>query len=219
MDIVIPYIHSEANELRYALRSICKYQEHDKLLLVGDTPEWYKGDKISVEYVLGRPEFDVTRKILMAIPRLSKDFILWQDDIYKLNSNKIKPVYCDTLSNALSKRREGRFKGIMQNTLAAFPDGYYYGGHTPMIINGEKFKQAVETHWTRDLIPKTMYGNFAGIGGELVSDCKLNGRLPYPIIKSFIQGKDYFSTGHFSMNKDMVKVLDELFPDKCKYEK
>lgn len=167
----------------------------------------------------GRPEFSVAGKIMRATQVVSEDFILWQDDIFKLNHNPIKPVYCNTLKKALEIRKEGRFKGIMQNTAKVFPDGYYYGGHTPMVINGKKFIEAVETHWTMDLIPKTMYGNHANIGGEYAPCCKIFGVNSYDTIKAFINGRDYFSTGHFSINKDMVRVLEELFPEKCRYEK
>lgn len=219
MDIVLPYIESQFNELIYALRSICLYQTHDSVMLVGDLPNWYTGDHMTAEYVLGRPEFDVTKKILTAIPHISEDFILWQDDIFKLNNSPIKPVYCDTLKHALQVRNVARFYGIMLNTYTKFPDGFYYGGHTPMIINGKKFKECVDLHWDRDLIPKTIYGNYAGIGGELVADCKLRGTHSYDFIKDFINGKDYFSTGHYSVNHDTLRILDELFPEKCKYER
>lgn len=219
MDIIIPYHHSPAHELRYALRSICKFQPHDRVILVGDTEAWYKGDVILKEDVDGRPEFSVACKILRGMQESSENFILWQDDIYKLNDSPIKPVYCDTLKHAVNARHDGRFRGIMQNTLACFPDGYYYGGHTPMIMNGKKFQQAVDLYWRKDLVPKTMYGNFAGIGGEMAADCKIKGINSYLNIKAFIDKRDYFSTGHYSVNKDMARVLDELFPEKCKYEK
>lgn len=219
MDVLIPYQQSSFNELKYALRSICLYQPHDEVILIGDIPEWYSGKHIPATDIHGRPEFSVTSKILKGIECCSEDFILWQDDIYKLNHKEIKPFYCNTLKDALFLRQEGRFRNIMANTVELFPDGYYYGGHTPMVINGKKFQEAVEKCWIKDLIPKTMYGNYANIGGELVEDCKIKGTTSYDFIKEFIQGKDYFSTGHYSVNKDMVRVLDELFPEKCKYEK
>lgn len=218
MDIILPYHHSPYHELRYALRSICKYQPHDRVILVGDTEEWYKGDVILKEDTDNRPEFSVASKILRGIQEASEDFILWQDDIFKLNDNPVKPVYCDTLKHIMDVRHEGRFKNVLSNTYALFPDGYYYGGHTPMVMNGKLFEQAVDECWKKDLIPKTMYGNYAKIGGEHVADCKIKGSNVYGVIKNFIAGKDYLSTGHYSMNKDMVKVLEELFPEKCRYE-
>lgn len=219
MDIIIPYIESSSDELRYALRSICLYQPHDRIIIAGDLPKWCTAHNIKSEYVLGRPEFDVTKKILTASKVSTEDFILWQDDIYKLKEGEIKPVYCDTLKDALIKRQEGRLKGIIENTVSEFPEGYYYGGHTPMVMNGKLMAEAVEKHWKRDLIPKSMYGNYAQIGGELMPDCKIRGAARYEMIKEFIEGKDYFSTGHFSVNNDMLIVLNELFPEKCKYEK
>lgn len=219
MDIVIPYQLSGFNELKYALRSICRYQFHERVLLVGDCPDWYKGDHIQASDVHGRPEFSVTHKILKAAKQSSPDFILWQDDIYKLNYDPIKPVYCDTLEHALEVRQEGRFRNILKNTYCRFPYGFYYGGHTPMIINGKLFAEAVEKHWLNDLVPKTMYGNYAEIGGEKVEDCKVRGTVSYEYAKGFIEGRDYFSTGHYSINNNMIRFLDELFPEKCKYEK
>lgn len=218
MDVIIPYQLSHFNELKFALRSICKYQHHSRVILVGDRPDWYQGDHIQAADVQGRPEFSVTSKILKGIKVATEDFILWQDDIYKLNYNPIKPVFCDTLEHAVATRHQARFYNIMRNTLDKFPDGLYYGGHTPMIINGPRFKDAVSELWSKDMIPKTMYGNYAEIGGELVEDCKIRGTVCYDYAVKWIKDRDYFSTSHYGMNRDMVRLLNELFPEKCKYE-
>lgn len=219
MDIVFPYIESHFHELKYALRGICLYQPHFRVFLVGDKPDWYTGDHLRSEFVFGRPEFDVTKKILTAISKgITDDFILWQDDIYKLNDNPVKPVYCDTLKHAVEVRYPARFFNIMNNTLEKFPDGYYYGGHTPMVMNGKLFKEAVERTWTKDMIPKTMYGNYANIGGELIEDCKIRGTVCYDFAMNWIKDRDYFSTSHYGVNRDMMIVFNELFPEKCKYE-
>lgn len=218
IDIIIPYQLSGFNELKYTLRSICLYQPHTRVILVGERPDWYQGDHIPATDVRNRPEFSVTSKILKGIKVATDDFILWQDDIYKLNSNQVKPVYCDTLKHAVEVRHPARFYNIMMNTLEKFPDGYYYGGHTPMVMNGKVFKEAVERTWTKDMIPKTMYGNYAKIGGEQVEDCKIRGTVGYEYAMSWIKDRDYFSTSHYGVNKDMMRVFNELYPEKCKYE-
>jgi len=124
----------------YALRSICLYQPHDKLIVVGDRHPWYTGPFIQMnDYYNGRPEYNVVKKILAALQSISNDFILWQDDIFKLNHNPVKNCYSDTLQHALKRRSEGRFKRSLQNTYNLYPEGLFYGGHTPMIMNRKKF--------------------------------------------------------------------------------
>lgn len=219
MVIVLPYQHSDFGELRYALRSISKFRPNDRVILVGDLPDWYNGDHIPAMDTTNRPEFSVMNKILIAAGSVGEDFILWQDDIYQLKECDIKPLYSDTLKNAVAKRGSGRLKSIMQNTEKLFPDGFYYSCHTPMIMNGKKLAEGVEKLWERDCVPKTFYGNYANIGGEKSEDCKLRGRVAYDFIERFAANKDYLSSGHFSLNKDMVRYLNERFPGKCKYEK
>lgn len=217
MVILLPYsadAHA-GTELRYTLRSICLYQPHSRLIVIGDKPLWYTGEYLSATDTPGRPEFNVASKLLAA--GIDDDFILWQDDIFKLNNKPVVNCYCDTLKHALTERRHGRFREVLCNTYNTFPDGMYYGGHTPMIMNGVKLKQAIAQHWTRDLIPKSLYGNFTG-GGISMPDCKMNGRYVYEDALKFIRGKDYFSTGMSSLWSGVIKLLNELYPDKCIYE-
>lgn len=220
MDIIIPYIRSQFQELKYAIRSICKFQPHDKIFVVGYRPEWYTGEFIPYQDIPSRPEYNVVSKILQAIPKMSEDFILWQDDIFKLNNKPITPVYCDTIADALRKRKPGRFRNILENTYNIFPNGYYYGGHTPMVISSIKFIEAVSSLWKdRDYIPKTFYGNFAKIGGEKMPDCKLYGRPDLKAVEIWCAWRDYISTSHYGFSTGVQLYLDKAFPDKCKYER
>lgn len=219
MDIVIPYRHTDTFELKFALRSICKYQPHDRLLLIGDLPSWYIGWHMAATDIPGKPERSVMNKLLMAIPHLSNDFILWQGNIYKLNNAVIKPFYCDTLKEAARIAPNHRAREVIQNMMEVFPGGLYYEGNTPMIMNGEKFKQAVKKFSTLDIMPKSIYGNHLGVIGDYAKDCKLGTAHHLYYLKLFISNKDYFSSCQKSVGEYLLQLLTMLYLEPCKYEK
>lgn len=213
-DILLPYHTAGKEEIRYALRSIEKYQP-GRVVLVGDRPTWFKGDHIPCENNQPTKQTNVRNKILASIPYLTENFILWNDDIYKLNSDPLIPTNCGTLQDELKKDHTSRFHACLINTAKIYPNGLFYGNHYPITINKEKFKEAMNVNWKKDYNVKSLYGNYAEIKGEYREDCKLKFKSD---IQAFIKEKQFFSTPT-AITDSMIKVLNELFPGKSQYEK
>lgn len=213
MDIIIPYVQSDAGELRFALRSIEKFQPGSRVLLVGCVPGWYRGDYIAHSRNDLTKQINVRKKILAAIPKLSEDFILWYDDTYQLQPGEIPTTHCGTLAEACKKNLGEWFKKNVENTMLIYPDGFYYGNHYPIVINGKKFIEAMNVDWKKDYLVKSLYGNYANIGGEFLPDCKFR----QGNIREFIKDKQFFSTDTVGINT--LNLLNELFPVASSFEK
>jgi hypothetical protein len=211
-DIVIPYVHSPANELKYALRSLEKFQPESRVVLVGDIPDWYKGDSIYHKKNCLTKQLNVLDKLLLATSQIP-DFVLTYDDVYQLKEGEIKTTHCGTLKDASKKNLGTWFKANVTNTMLIYPDGFYYGNHQPIEINGKKFVEAMKVNWKKDYLVKSLYGNYANLQGEYVTDCKF--RLGN--IQEFIKDRQFLSTEN--MTGDVLKLLNQLFPHAGRYEK
>jgi hypothetical protein len=66
---------------------------------------------------------------------------------------------------------------------------------------------------------KSTYANGAGVEGTHITDCKFFNGHSYDQIKAIIEPKQFFSTSPFSQNKDMLRVLAELYQDKTVCER
>lgn len=230
-DIIIPYVHSEANELRFALRSIeMFYPAESRVILVGDLPEWYHGGYIPHTRNDLTKQLNVRNKILAAIPKLSdKVFILWYDDVYQLRYGWPKLTHCGTLADACKKNLGEWFKKNVENTMLIYPDGFYFGNHQPISIISDDFIESMKVDWKKDYLVKSLYGNFhckkykkndellERITGEKTNEYLPDCKFRQGNIREFIKDKQFFSTDTVSMNT--LNLLNELFPTPSKYEK
>jgi hypothetical protein len=73
--------------------------------------------------------------------------------------------------------------------------------------------------WEVDRPIKTYYANTAAVTGTQLNDLKFYNGHPYDEIKRIIEGKPFFSTSPFSQNRDMIRVFNELYPEKSIYER
>jgi len=173
MHIVIPYVTSPHNELKYALRSIEKFQSGSKVLLVGDKPDWYVGEYLYHTRNDLTKQLNVLNKIIAAIPLVSDDFILWYDDLFQLHPIAIINSHYGTLKEAAAKKNLGQwFQANVENTMKIYPGGLYYGNHRPIVINGVKFKEAMNVDWNKDYLVKSLYGNYVNEPCCFEPDCK-----------------------------------------------
>lgn len=207
LTIVIPYINSPLNELRYALRSICANQEHNNVIICGDVPAWYKGDSVKRKQTSKTKQLNVADNILSA--NLSEDFILWYDDLYKLKTEPLVNTNFGTLKDALKMNFHLSTKIGIDNVLKLYPQGLFFGNHRPMIINGKKFRE-MNVRPLHNI--KSLYGNYAGITGEFAEDVKERNES-----KIKLNGQTYLCT--HNITRVTINLLDKQFPEKCKYEK
>lgn len=212
MTILIPYINSPLNELRYALRSICCNQQHDNVVICGDVPSWYKGAYVCKKNTAKTKQMNVYENICAGLifeGMVSEDFILWYDDLYKIKPEPLVNTNLGTLKDALKMNFHLSTKIGIENVLKLYPQGLFFGNHRPMIINGKKFREMnVKPLYNI----KSLYGNYAGITGEFADDVKERNERNIKL-----NGQTYLCT--HNITRHTINLLDKLFPEKCKYEK
>lgn len=239
MTIVIPYktdILSDT-ELLYTLRSIEKYLiGFTNLVIIGTPPEWYNGESVYAQDHHRGKQFSIYSKLLIAceLNNVTDYFIEWDDDVilneplicnfneYEQCPSDIKFIqrYQDgTLKDALKKGNMGsRYRESVANTLQILPDGIHFDLHNPIIYNKAQFKKLFMNK-TDETIIKSYYCNALKIQGVYRKDCKIDILMNKQAIKEHIRGNLFFSTSTSGMKAPMVELLNELFPNKSRWEK
>jgi|GEM_PF-1655785 len=175
------------NEIRYSLRSVQKHMDIGRVFIVGECPEWITGvvhvpakDMEKNKQLNARHKYEVAARD----KRISKDFILMNDDFFIL-----KPV----------SEVEYYIRGTIDEMIQRHPTkgGYYYRSlcdtkrvlesmgiddpqdfeiHSPIIFNKDKLLM------TMNMIPadkayslRSCYGNLNEIKGKKVIDFKAAG--------------------------------------------
>lgn len=230
MTIIIPYKSEVHNglELRYALRSIEKHlQGYDEVILIGDCPEWCKCNCIFKIDIPGRKEFNIYRKLLFAceLSEVTENFLMWNDDHFllkPLHVNDIKYWHNGSLENQLGGSARNRTS--IQNTITMLRNIYgekkellNFDIHVPIIYNKHHFKERFGSLQT-ELCIKSYYANTCVSYYEYTKDCKINGEISKEWINELIRDRLFFSTGT-SISQPTVDLLEEMFPEKSKWEK
>lgn len=234
MTIVIPYkdeVH-KGLELKYALRSIEKnLSGWDKIFIIAAQfpPFEYADpviDKAGLETILefdvdGRKEYSCYRKLLAACndERVSENFVYWNDDhwlLKPLHVSEIKNWHNGSLADEIKKPHSARWRMAAENTLRIQAGSNNYDIHYPMIFSKDAFKTIFQNE-TEELCIKTRWMQVIGCGGPFMEDCNLSSMLTYSEIKQAIDGK-LFCSSKGGITKEYFRVLEELFPDKSRFE-
>lgn len=207
MNVVIPYKQQgEGAELRYAIRSMVKYfRDMTGCIVVGDKPHWYIGDHIPFHDEFGRKEFSIYQKLM----QFQGVCLYSNDDFFALN------YFGDNLPNYYSgKVRDysGKDKRYQDLYRACLPTWLNFDGHWPMIINTTKFE------WIVDRPIKTYYANQNNLPGEPMGDLKIKGKYLYGDYKNMVKGRLFFSTKDNEDCPNMLRLWNELYPEKSPYE-
>jgi len=200
-------------ELRYSLRSIEKYLTPPfEVIIVGDTmPDWINNvTQIELADVKGQPNFSVRRKVLAAL-EYAEEFLFMNDDIYLLQPDDFKVTY---YSGDLKTKGESGAKSLLKQLEKEWRYGLYFG-HYPAIYKRD-FIEIIQ-RFTNDVPTKSAYLNCTQAQCISIPDCKIMTAKKPEYIREFIKDKPCFSTGVYSI-KGALPVLQELFPDKSKFE-
>lgn len=215
MIVVYPLtLQNDYIELLFSLRSLDKYLKKPfEVVIVGDLlPGWINNvTQIELPDVKGQHLYSVRRKVIAALNYADEVFYM-NDDIYLLqNADANFPYYS---SGLLDNKGESGAKPLV-NQLRAFKKPTRYFGHYPCIYR--KDYTEIVNRFTNDCITKSAYCNFIEADTVEISDCKLITSKKPGYIREFIKDKPCFSTGMYSI-KDALPVLNELFPEKSKFE-
>lgn len=223
------------NELRYSLRSLEKHVTGIRnVYIVGRFPSFLN------EYAIHIPYNDIhtnkARNIMMKVYRASKDKRISQDffflnDDYFFVKNVHAPEYpfyykCD-LNHTSKINASNEYGYHVRETLKYLKERSLpiknFDTHKPILYNKRKLIQIVDNcTWPVKFghILKSLYCNTLGIEGQFLVDTKIN--HPYfksNLLKFVQQTPDLFSIGDLAINSSMKELMNELYPNKSKYEK
>jgi hypothetical protein len=181
MDVVYICRSGPNEELRYSIRSVEQNLPHRNIWVIGQKPEWYKGNFIEVDnanakYSNARANLDT----LVKTKQISDDFVLMNDDFFIIRKiNKISYFYDGTLLERAEKNEllttTGAYTKLLYNTYdklvnlgIEFPLNYEL--HVPMIMNKHKLKEVLRC---KTCLWRSLYGNIYNVGGTEKEDVKI----------------------------------------------
>jgi hypothetical protein len=222
-------------ELKYCLRSIEKHLSgYGDIFLIGHKPKWVNNIihiPAEDEQRTWWKERNIYRKILLACedPRVSDDFLFMNDDHFLLSRFGAKrfPYFFDGGTES-HIGREDQYGNTVKNTFDALRmHVHHFDVHCPINYNKQMFKDLQLFDWDRKYgyCIKTLYMHYwrPRIMGPIrgyYPDLKINQPLPSSKIKELLTGRSWFSVGNkaFDIGGGMEQVLQELYPNKSKYE-
>lgn len=207
MKVVIPYKQQgEGVELRYAIRSMYLYfKDITGVVVVGDKPDWYTGEHIPFPDEFGRKEYSIYKKLM----QVHGTVLYSNDDFFALKhfDSSLPNYYTGKVKNYGGKDR--RYLDLYR---ACLPNWLNFDGHWPMIIDTTKFE------WIVDRPIKTYYGNQNNLPGTELFDLKITGKYLYSEYKNKIKGRPFFSTKDNEDCPNMLRLWNELYPEKSHCE-
>lgn len=236
IDVVIPFGNGSLwgnNELRYCLRSIEKHLKgYRDIYIIGDFPDFIN-DK--VKYI---PYYENTyrtnnikNKILQACnnSNVSRNFLCTNDDIYFVKDVNAFEYPYYYFSNFEDRIKERLNRNINNDTyLQSLNKTYnhllktelptkYFDCHYPILYNKNAFKVVTNSvNWEKEYgyVIKSLYCNTMGINGIPIGDCTIKlGKYMDLLLMAY----HVFSTDD-EIDNDIKNKLEELFPEKSKYE-
>lgn len=228
-DIVIPLNNRSTQknlELRDCLRSIEKHLTGvGNVFIIGDCPEWLT-NIIHIQCPEDPRNRYRDRNIMLKMQeackdsRVSDDFLMVHDDHFLLSHYEAAAFpYYHMGPLVPSDSQYGKTK---QNTLSLLGPVNNYDTHCPILFNKEKFMRSVaRADWSKwyGYCLKTLYCVMNGIEGEYIDDIKIRMPLTADGITGMLHGRKWFSIGDRCFAPGgMLDVLNELYPNKSKYE-
>lgn len=218
-------------ELRYCLRSVEKLLTgYGEVFLIGEKPSFLNNNIIHIPCPdHGDKTYDKERniytKIMAAIAdqRVTDDFLFMNDDHFLLQDYEAGtfPYYCQGWLSEFMTVTD--YKNTVRNTIDWLlgRDCPYFDIHCPIVYNKEKFTWCVpHADWGKQFgyCIKTIYCEINAITAPEYPDLKINEVLPASKIREQIAGRTWFSIGDRAREGGLLRVLQELYPRKSKYE-
>lgn len=228
MDIVYLCRKGDNEELRYSLRSVAKNLPESRVWLVGYKPNWYSGDFISVPDISSK--FYNIHNLINHIAfddQISDDFIMMNDDFFITKPLDTVPVYhggllLDKINRYYELNPGSSYNRMLFRTYNylvknGIKDPLDYDIHIPLPFNRTKLRKTI----VKKELPRSTYGNLAGIGGEYMPDVKTYSRGSKLSQRShnFLESDyPYISSEDGSFLDILNGVLKDMFPEPSKYE-
>lgn len=218
------------HQLKYSLRSIEKH-------LSGVRNVYVIGFRCNMPGVIQIEHNDIlsaTRNIMdklqfMANHRdLSEDFLYMGDDHFLLKDVEAEkyPVYSNGTLRELFATQNNSYKMMVKSTFeeleARGVQAKNYNIHCPVVYNKTMMRAIAGLYpLSKPLgyLSKSLYLNtFPPHSSIELKDCKISKNISVEDMKKKIHGRDCFSTGKESDCPNIGLLLEELYPNKSKYE-
>ena len=214
------------NELRYSLRSIEANMTHGKVWFYCGCPKGITPDEYVPGSQSGANKWENTRNSLIKIcsnDEISDRFWLFNDDFYILKRmTRTVPLHRGQLIDhirGVESRHGGaptsytrQLRECERQLKAAGLDTLDYALHVPILVDRKKGLETLQA-FPKCPMFRSLYGNYAKIGGEQIEDVKTtdpNKTIPEDAL--------FFSTSNRAFAGRVRKQLEERFPDPCRYE-
>lgn len=225
------------NEIRFSLRSLEKnLQGFRNIWVVGIRPEWIRNIRY-IEFgdeLKNNADGNIARKLLRVCQEedLTDDFLFINDDhfvIKPVNASDIPPFHKGDLSRLPDEYFQHSFwRGRLFRTrnilISKHLPALHYDCHAPMVINKQKFPQAISQFDFEKNIGYTMkslYGNVIygkdgkRLNGEKVTIFK---KMTTHEIKRHCIRAMFVAVNNAGLNASFKEWLYEVFPDPSRYE-
>lgn len=231
MDVVYMVREGDQNpELRYSLRSLANLP-HDRVWVVGYRPAWLSDAVEHVPVAQSDVKHENTWRIWRAISRFARifdEFTLMNDDFFVLRPvDRVPARHAGSLDAWLgSLPAHSPTAKRMRATWDAL--SYVCRGpmlswelHMPMVVDRRLLAEVMEyaDMWrarnrSEPLCKRTLYGNYALLGGEQAPDCKIRDKTTVPTAdQPLVSTLD----GSFRYGK-VGQWLRDRFPEPSPYE-
>lgn len=219
-------------ELRYCLRSITKHLTgYGNIFIIGEKPEWLRNivhipcpDYSDKTY---HKERNIFEKIMAACrdERVTDDFLFMNDDHYMLQNFEAEqfPYYCQGWLSEFMTVTD--YKYTVSNTLDLYREinDVYFDIHCPLIYNKKMFVDILNPlDWSKNFgycIKSVYCNNVNELRAIEYPDLKINEVYSSDQIRKLIAGRPWFSIGDKAREGGLLRVLNELYPNKSIYEK
>jgi len=219
MTVLIPLkkAYGDNIELRYALRSMDRCFEIDRLIIVGYCPAWLQGAEVipfNDSPNGNQKENNIYGKILTGFG-LSNSFLFANDDHYITESFNIDLAYSH--ADLITKKeicRTSLYKKTIENTINLIGNYPYFDVHCPLMFYADLFPFNLESRGCGYCI-KTVYAKAAKLSGVEHEDFKVK-------IKSadysYLNSKLFFSSSEACFHDHFFDYLQSRWPEPTKFE-
>ena len=225
-DIIYIVREGGNEELRWSLRSVEKNFPHNHVWIFGGKPTGIAPFYFEPRQQQGEDKFwrvyNTFREVIWDA-RLTEDIWLFNDDFFVLRRmTRTVPLHRGELRDHIKgiEARHGRPSGysrrlglcekrLREKGLTTLD----YALHVPMLIDKAKALETLEAFPDCPMF-RSLYGNYAKIGGELYEDVKTVD--PDKIIP---EDALFFSTSNKSFAGRVREQLEQRFPEPCRYER
>ena len=214
------------DELRYSLRSVCENMEYKRVWFYCGKPKGIEPDEYVPMQQIGPTKWAKARSSLIKICKnddITKKFWLFNDDFYLLQPfTRTKPYHVGELHDHIERiearhnnQRTGytnQLRECERQLKAAGLTTVDYAIHVPLLVDRAKMLEALEAFPNCPMF-RSLYGNYAHIGGTKRADVKINDPLTVPD-----ETLDLLSSSDKSIRGEVGRFLAKRFPEPCRYE-